>query len=363
MFRKYYKDANNDIKPDEELINKVIANAHKKQPPLKRKNRYKYAASVAAAAVVVSTALITVPYWQETVSKDTGVIVEIKQTPTPDFAAFSSETADSQAFPTQNPQTDASAFPPDNSNSESKTQSESGLRGNTSKTSNADYGNSPFSNNIPKSESENIAAQNTESAASDGESASVVSSESTADAADNSESSYASDGDFSVETESFTDAAAESRGAAVQSADNAQSADTAQTADSDNEPSLSESAADIEPSSAVTSAGGASSPSSSAGGAVSSSSSVDAALSVYIPAPSGFYAAGSSYGSAVFASDSGASVTVNYSYSGGTDSAPVYSELNGSTSVNFTSDGIAYSIYSSDAPMTALEEIVNSILN
>jgi hypothetical protein len=78
LFRKYYKDANNDIKPDEAFINNVIKNAEKQLPPVKH-NYIKYGTSLAAAVLIVSAAVISMPVWQKTTEKDdfteNGVII------------------------------------------------------------------------------------------------------------------------------------------------------------------------------------------------------------------------------------------------------------------------------------------------
>lgn len=51
MFRKIYKQANDDIKPSEDMINRVILNAHKgaekRQSPLPYRRYAKYAVSAA----------------------------------------------------------------------------------------------------------------------------------------------------------------------------------------------------------------------------------------------------------------------------------------------------------------------------
>lgn len=61
MFRKIYKQANDDIKPSEDMINRVILNAHKgaekRQSPLPYRRYAKYAVSAAAAVVIVSRRL------------------------------------------------------------------------------------------------------------------------------------------------------------------------------------------------------------------------------------------------------------------------------------------------------------------
>ena len=69
LLRKIYKQANDDIKPSEDMINRVILNAHKgaekRQSPLPYRRYAKYAVSAAAAVVVVSAAVISMPYWQD----------------------------------------------------------------------------------------------------------------------------------------------------------------------------------------------------------------------------------------------------------------------------------------------------------
>ena len=58
MFRKYYKDANNDIKADDAFLNSVINNTHKKRVP-SRKSYYRYAMTAAAAVVVISATAVS----------------------------------------------------------------------------------------------------------------------------------------------------------------------------------------------------------------------------------------------------------------------------------------------------------------
>ena len=60
MFRKYYKDANNEIKPSGEFVNNVIDNAVKRRPPYYA--RYvRGVAAAAAAVIIISATVFSVP--------------------------------------------------------------------------------------------------------------------------------------------------------------------------------------------------------------------------------------------------------------------------------------------------------------
>ena len=131
LFRKIYKQANDDIKPSEDMINRVILNAHKgaekRQSPPPYRRYAKYAVSAAAAVAVVSAAVISMPYWQKT--RDDGVIIEEQvSTPTPSDMSESvvSNTADtSYPYPTDSPQTIQNPYtPPPNNYSDSQTKTE-----------------------------------------------------------------------------------------------------------------------------------------------------------------------------------------------------------------------------------------------
>ena len=127
LFRKIYKQANDDIKPSEDMINRVILNAHKgaekRQSPLPYRRYAKYA--------VLSAAVISMPYWRKT--RDDGVIIEEQvSTPTPSDMSESvvSNTADtSYPYPTDSPQTIQNPYtpPPNNySDSQNKTEKKNG---------------------------------------------------------------------------------------------------------------------------------------------------------------------------------------------------------------------------------------------
>ena len=63
MFRKYYKEANDSIKPDEDFVSSVISNAKKRKSPAYRQY-VRYGAVAAAGVAVVSAAVLSMPLWQ-----------------------------------------------------------------------------------------------------------------------------------------------------------------------------------------------------------------------------------------------------------------------------------------------------------
>lgn len=82
LFRKYYKEANDSIKPDEEFVNRVISNAKKRQTPLYA--RYsRYAAIAAAAVIIVSGAAASLPLWQRANDADGVLTEEVTETQAP----------------------------------------------------------------------------------------------------------------------------------------------------------------------------------------------------------------------------------------------------------------------------------------
>ena len=85
MFRKYYKEANDSIKPSEDFVNSVINNAIKHKPPL-RARYVKYAAMAAAAAVIITGAVTAMPALKRA-SLQSDDIVIIEETVTDESAA------------------------------------------------------------------------------------------------------------------------------------------------------------------------------------------------------------------------------------------------------------------------------------
>ena len=118
MFKKYYKEANEEIVADEVLISRVIANAHK--PPVKRNQYIKHVATLAAAVFVVSAAVMSMPVWQR-VEEEAEINIEefVENTPSP--AVMQSEISEKNTFPVPSPQSLATVIPPENDYESSNT--------------------------------------------------------------------------------------------------------------------------------------------------------------------------------------------------------------------------------------------------
>lgn len=67
MFKEIYRSANNDIKADDELLNKVLKQKRRKRTPI-----YKYS-SIAAAVVIISAAIASIPLMNR---DNSGIIYE-----------------------------------------------------------------------------------------------------------------------------------------------------------------------------------------------------------------------------------------------------------------------------------------------
>ncbi len=100
MFRKYYKEANDSIKPSEDFVNSVIRDAKKHKPPLRA--RYTQYAAVAAAAVVVVTGAVTALPMLQKAQRDggEGIVIEERAMESGSTAAPSQN-----AVPTSAPET------------------------------------------------------------------------------------------------------------------------------------------------------------------------------------------------------------------------------------------------------------------
>lgn len=323
LFRKYYKEANNEIVADEVLISSVLANAHK--PPVRRKQYLKYAASLAAAVFVVSAAVISMPVWQR-VEEDKDVIIEefVENTPSP--TVIQSDISEENTFPVTSPHTAAAVIPPESDyESSNKTEEKEEQTEQTEQ-------NDDSSSNIPKAElstpqakKENVIAEDT--------------------------------------AKPDTVPTATAVPVIIQSAETVDREDLSGSDSSVDGPIAGGSSGSSAGSISSSSAGSSSSSSSSSGGGGAASGAfydAPSAVNVHIPTPPGFYSAGSGSGYAYFASDSDASITVNYS-SSNYSSSPSYSESGDVITASFATGSVAYSIYAVGADMSDVEYIVNSL--
>lgn len=316
MFRKYYKEANNDIKPDEEFLNSVIENAHKRKPPVKRQY-IKYAAPAAAAVVVVSAAVISMPVWKNVTDKDDGVIIEERVTQTaPPQSAYAQESPKPDAFPETNPQADAAANPPEN-NPEYAAES---FSGNTSQHSYNDYNNSKevFSRSIlPKSSDAYVVPEK------------------------NEENTVNTEQDMSADeaAENMSDGGQEQEGAKNNLAQEVgDSSDYEPLPERTMPPALE----NVEP------------PVYSADSAVFHDEPT-------LPTPSGYHCVSASWNGYTFASDDGAVIAVEISYGGEEDSEPYYSVDGDNIFASFTAYGMTVTVSAAGADMSTVEEIINSL--
>lgn len=329
MFRKIYKQANNDIKPSEDMINRVILNAHKcaekRQSPKPYRRYAKYAVSAAAAVVVVSAAVISMPYWQKT--RDDGVIIEEQvSTPTPSNTSESvvSNTADtSYPYPTDSPQTIQNPYsPPLNNYSDSQTKTEK---------KNSDYKSSC---------KENVAVNNK-----------VVNEDKPLKIEDKTEIPNIESEQSSENHEMTEDVTIEENTIESPTIFSTFLASDRKEEISEKKEVPSESTSDEGNSDTVI----------GSGMAMSEAMATVPTPQIEINAPSGYETTDTYNGGATFESDNGGRIDVNYYYSGNDDTEPVYNEYENDVSAYFTEDKIDYNIYGTDTGREPVEEVVNSI--
>lgn len=335
LFRKIYKQANDDIKPSEDMINRVILNAHKgaekRQSPPPYRRYAKYAVSAAAAVAVVSAAVISMPYWQKT--RDDGVIIEEQvSTPTPSDMSESvvSNTADtSYPYPTDSPQTIQNPYtpPPNNySDSQTKTEKKSG-----------DYNSS---DNEKVAVHNRIANENKSLKIEDKTKIPNIESE------QNSENQEITE-DVTVEESAIEENALELSTifSAFMSSDRTAEISTKKEVPTE-----------------ITSDEGNADTVIGTGMAMNSTMATSVPTpQIEINTPSGFETTDTYNGGAAFESENGGRIDVNYYYSGNDDTEPVYNEYENDVSAYFTEDKIDYNIYGTDTGREPVEEVVNSI--
>lgn len=329
MFRKYYKDANDSIKPDEDFVNSVIRDAKNHRPPLRA--RYTQYAAVAAAAVVVVTGAVTAFPLLQKAQRDggEGIVIEERATdngaaptaapsrtaaPTTAPAAVNEKSGDAQNS------VQSSIQKPDRADAPSRNTSESSYRvpGNTSRDTEktaadkpADEYNYEHKEDIQETAPEPKADAQTETTAAPTET-------------ENGENDAGANGGASGGSSASlilgeTDEAIKPKNTAPED----------MTPYSEKQDLSDMSAADTAP--------------------------IDDAD---IPCPDGYYCIDASPNGYTFKNDNGAviSVTINY---GGADREPYITEEDGSIYAVFTSFGLSVTINAYGADMATVEEIIN----
>ena len=347
MFRKYYKEANNDIKPDEEFINSVIKNAHKRKPPVRRQY-IKYAAPAAAAVVVVSAAVISMPVWKSVTDSSNGVIIEERVTQTaPPQSDKTQNYPKPNALPEINPQGDTAANPPKNN---SQSASANPLTGSPKSAAKSSEDSRKVGTNMSVQESTG------QHSYSDYENSNNLFSKSIA--AKSSEVYIPSE-----KNEENTANTAQDMGA--DEAEENAAADGAQmqsdSADFKNElmQQVGDSS-DYEPPPERTmppALENAEPPVYSAATAESAALRDEPDL----PTPEGYHCVSATWNGYTFASDDGAVITVEISYGGEEDSEPYYSMDGDNIFATFTAYGMTVTVSATGADLSTVEEIIDSL--
>lgn len=306
MFKKYYKEANNDINADEAFINSVIEKAQKKRVP-SQKSYYKYALTAAAAVVVLSATAVTMPLLTD--NNSDGVISVVTQTAQP-------QKDEVLPTPTHSPITTAVPNPPQ----KVKETSHKAL---------AKQGTNVYKEDTKITEKKEVKIDE-------------PSFENISETPEKQQDFYA---DKTEEGLEISGALVFSSGIASQESVTADTADSGELSDdsAENRNAKKESAYKSETDKTLNSpsAGGGAAP---------------AGNSMVVP-PQGYRISESGNNKYVFVSESGAVITVIVEYTNGTATEPVYSGLN----VTFTANGMKYNIFSDTAEKTSIDELVNSL--
>lgn len=326
MFRKYYKEANDSIKPSEDFVNSVIRDAKKHKPPL-RARYMQYAAAAAAAVVVVTGAVTAFPLLQKA-QRDggEGIVIEERatesgstaapsRTAAPAPAAVNEKSGDAQNSVRSSIQKPETADAPSHNTSESSYSVPGNVSRNTEETAaepsrEYNYGhNEDIKETEPEASAEPTIDRQTETA------------DETTDAP--------------TETESDEGASGGGSSASYILGESDEVINQENTAPEDMTPySEKRDLSDI------------------------SEADTEAIDDADIPCPDGYYCIDASPNGYTFKNDSGAviSVTINY---GGADREPYITEEDGSIYAVFTSFGLSVTINAYGADMAAVEEIIN----
>lgn len=374
MFRKYYREANEDIKIDETLVDRVIANAHKKNPPA-RGAYYKYALPAAAAVLIVSAAVVSMPVWQKA-EDDSGVIIEESVTRT-------SPPQNDENIPQPNKSPDSDAAPiHDYDSSQNAAKNEMGKKEELTKKPDNDYSSSKktVSPRIPvfSEPSEERAEKKSVTETRDKENAEISSSEQKSGSAptekENTVRAKQDKSDFAA----FKAAAApetenEETAEAMPSNDEVIYGDAGSYSAADSfsaeyavgsvyKEADTDSTAPASPrvfSSYISEDSETAEKSLASGGSSSASNITAGVMKINTAAPSGYYVTYEDGQNVTYESESGSEIYVNSDYGDYSDSDVVYNDSGDVITANFAENGVNYDITAYNAEMSSVEEVVD----
>lgn len=315
MFRKYYKDANNDIKADDAFLNSVINNTHKKRVP-SRKSYYRYAMTAAAAVVVISATAVSLPHLIN--QNDDGIISVSTQTAQPDKNAVTNT-------PTQPPTQTAAPIPPKKTEVK-ETEKKATVKKETKTT---EKNEEPVFQAVPeqteiKKETADEVSENGMKTNSAVMYSSMPYEETLKMNADRGETGTPDVKKKDVQDNTESNALLKTPSAAGGGA-----------------PAMKDFTVESAAADSVSMSGGTVMPS--------------------VSAPSGYQVEIAGYGTNVFSSESGGRIEVTTNYTGNADREPVYSIDEENISASFTANGVDVDIFAVNAEKSAVDEIVNSL--
>ncbi len=315
MFRKYYKDANNDIKADDAFLNSVINNTHKKRVP-SRKSYYRYTMTAAAAVVVISATAVSLPHLIN--QNDDGIISVSTQTAQPDKNAVTNT-------PTQPPTQTAAPIPPQKTEVK-ETEKKATVKKETKTT---EKNEEPVFQAVPeqteiKKETADEVSENGMKTNNAVMYSSMPYEETLKMNADRGETGTPDVKKKDVQDNTESNALLKTPSAAGGCV-----------------PTMKDFTVESAAADSVSMSGGTVMPS--------------------VSAPSGYQVEIAGYGTNVFSSESGGRIEVTTNYTGNADREPVYSIDEENISASFTANGVDVDIFAVNAEKSAVDEIVNSL--
>ncbi|MCI8979666.1 MAG: hypothetical protein HFE52_03240 [Clostridia bacterium] len=315
MFRKYYKDANNDIKADDAFLNSVINNTHKKRVP-SRKSYYRYTMTAAAAVVVISATAVSLPHLIN--QNDDGIISVSTQTAQPDKNAVTNT-------PTQPPTQTAAPIPPQKTEVK-ETEKKATVKKETKTT---EKNEEPVFQAVPeqteiKKETADEVSENGMKTNNAVMYSSMPYEETLKMNADRGETGTPDVKKKDVQDNTESNALLKTPSAAGGCV-----------------PAMKDFTVESAAADSVSMSGGTVMPS--------------------VSAPSGYQVEIAGYGTNVFSSESGGRIEVTTNYTGNADREPVYSIDEENISASFTANGVDVDIFAVNAEKSAVDEIVNSL--